>query len=667
MRVELKLLIIALITMLLTSNILSQNSKNVVAEFDGHEITLGEFEKAYSKNVGGIEMAAKDSLEDYKNFLDLYVTYKMKLRDAFVRDYKNDEELTNELNEYKEKVGISYIEEKQIVVPGIKRFYDQRSEEVRASHIMIKKEPNSAENLKKMEGLLDSIKNGTSFEYLVLKYTQDNFSKNSGGDIYWFTAGQIVPGFEYAAYETPVGEIYPKIVETKFGYHILKITDRATRRYKLRAKHILVKVDEKNRANEVDAMPGEKPLTKITRIREEIIAGASFDSLARKYSDDPGSGAKGGDLGFFERRQMVKPFDEAVFNLKIDELSEIVKSRFGYHIIKLVEEMEYPSYDDELEKIREMYKKSRYEFDYDRYVSSLKSGFQYKLNDDVLDNISSVEGGITLTPEYINDQLYKSTKDEIIITISNVSYKVEDLFSYLEAQATYNNKELKKPLLAKGVDEYSKSILLSKKAMDLENSDKEFSGLMHDYQNGIYIFKLQEDEIWNRVKIDSIKIKEIYNNSLSDFVVKAKVDFSEIFAMDKSKIMSYYEMLSSGKSFDSVASSYTDRNSFKAKSGLHGLKNADDSELSKKAFSLSSDGDFSKPFAVDNGWAIVQLNSKIEERTKTFNEALPELSSSFQESESKRLEKKYIDGLKDFYQPEYNYDELENAFKPEEK
>lgn len=667
MRVELKLLIIALMVMFLTSTILSQNSENVVAEFDGHIITMGEFEKAYAKNVGGIELAAQDSLQEYKNFLDLYVIYKMKLRDAFVRDYKNDEELINELNEYKEKVGISYLEEKRIVVPGIKRFYEQRSEEVRVSHIMFKKVSNSTEILKKAEGILDSIKNGASFEDMVAKYSQDNSSKASGGDIYWFTAGQIVPVFEYAAYETPVGEIYPKIVETKFGYHILKITDKSKRRYKLKARHILVKLKENKKRNIVDALPGEKPLTKIKRIREEIIGGASFDSLARKYSDDPGSGAKGGDLGFIERRQMVKPFDEVVFKLKIDEISEVVTSRFGYHIIQLIEELEYPAYEAELTTLREMYKKSRYDYDYDRYIESLKYGFQYKLNDDVINNISADDGGIKLTPEYVNDQLYINNKDEVVITLNKDSYTVDNLLSYLDTQAKYNNKELVKSLLNSGVTEYSKKLLLSKKASELEGSDKEFASLMNDYQSGIYIFKIQEDEIWNRVKIDSTKLRENYNKSKNDFVVKGKVNFSEIYTKDENMINDYYQKLRDGSNFDTLANTSTERNSFKAKSGLHGLKDADDSALSKEAFLLNNVGDFSKPFVVDKGWAIVKLNNKIAERIKTFEEALPELSSSFQESENKRLKNKYINGLKTLYEPEYNYDELENAFKADDK
>ena len=179
-----------------TSRLTSQYADEVVAEFDGHEIKLKEFEKAYIKNAGNLEAAQNDSLDDYEKFLDLYVKYKMKLRNAYVRGYYSDKDLNNELNDYKQKVGVSYIEEKDIIAPGLKRFYDQRGEEVRVSHLMIKIDSSEEAAKKEAQAILDSIKNGASFEDMVVIYSDDKFSKSKGGDIYWFTAGQIIPSFE---------------------------------------------------------------------------------------------------------------------------------------------------------------------------------------------------------------------------------------------------------------------------------------------------------------------------------------------------------------------------------------------------------------------------------------------------------------------------------------
>ncbi|VAX17470.1 hypothetical protein MNBD_IGNAVI01-1295 [hydrothermal vent metagenome] len=637
----------------------TKHSEIVVAEFGNNDIKMGEFENAYAKNVGGIEAAKKDSLSDYEKFLDLYVPYKMKLRDAFVRGYYQDEDLNKELNDYKTKVGVSYLEEKYIVAPGLKNFYDQRSEEVRASHIMIKRDSTDEAAKKEAQSILDSIKNGASFEKMAAKYSDDRFSKNKGGDIYWFTAGQIIPSFEMAAYSTPVGEVYPEVVKTKFGYHLIKVTDREKRRYKIRASHILIKSTENNRNDSSSA------LNRITKIDNDLKNGASFDSLAREFSEDPGSAKNGGDLGFFERRQMVKPFDEAVFKLKIGEISPIVKTRFGYHIIKLTGEKEYPPYEEEIEKLREIYKKSRYQYDYDQFIDKLKKEFDYSVNEDLVKLLTKSGDQITLDTEYKKNDNFTSHKDENIITTKNRSVSLDSLLTFMDKKSEYKGKKLDVALLNGGIKKYGNQLLLEEKAATLENTDPEFAKLMDDYRNGIYIFKLQEDEVWNRVKIDSTQLKKLYEETKENYKTPPQVGYSEIFTYKKEKIDTCYQLLKNGEEFGVVAEKYTKQPGMKDKAGDQGIKIVDESETSRIANSLSNIGDFSKPFKVMKGWAIVKLNKKLHAREKTYEEALPELSSAYQEMESKRLEKKYNNKLKELYKPQYFYEELTNAFKPE--
>lgn len=637
----------------------TKHSEIVVAEFGNNDIKMGEFENAYAKNVGGLEAAKDDSLGDYEKFLDLYVPYKMKLRDAFVRGYYQDEDLNKELNDYKTKVGISYIKEKYIVVPGLKNFYNQRNEEVRASHIMIKIDSTDAAAKEEAQSILDSIKNGESFEKMAAKYSDDRFSKNKGGDIYWFTAGQIIPSFEMAAYSTPVGEVYPEVVKTKFGYHIIKVTDREKRRYKIRASHILIKAMNKGQ-NDSDSA-----YSRITKIDNDLKNGASFDSLALEFSEDTGSAKNGGDLGFFERRQMVQPFDEAVFKLKVGEISPIVKTRFGYHIIKLTGEKEYPPYEKEVEKLREIYKKSRYQYDYDQYIAKLKKEFNYSVNEDLVKLLTKDSDQITLNDDYKKNDNFNSHKDESIITTKNRSVSLDSLLTFMDKKSEYKGKKINAALLNGGIEKYRDQLLLEEKAATIENTDPEFAKLMDDYRNGIYIFKLQEDEVWNKVKIDSTELKKLYEKTKEDYRAPAQVSFSEIFTYKKEKIDTCYKMLKNGEDFGVLAVKYTKRPGMKEKAGDHGLKNVDDSELSRKADSLSNVGDFSKPFKVMKGWSIVKLNKKLPVRIKTYEEALPELSSTYQEMESKRLEEEYNNKLKEFYKPQYFYEELTNAFKSE--
>jgi len=101
--------------------------------------------------------------------------------------------------------------------------------------------------------------------------------------------------------------------------------------------HILIRY----KGSAVPLKPNEKDLTeaealaKAQDIRKQILAGADFATLAKAESDDAGSGAKGGDLGKFKHGQMVPAFDQAAFSLPIGEVSEPVKTQFGYHIIKI--------------------------------------------------------------------------------------------------------------------------------------------------------------------------------------------------------------------------------------------------------------------------------------------------------------------------------------------
>ena len=97
----------------------------------------------------------------------------------------------------------------------------------------------------------------------------------------------------------------------------------------VRARHILVSVDDPP-----DERQKKEALRKIKVVKKKLVKGEEFESLAREFSDCPSS-AQGGDLGFFMRGQMVQPFEDAAFALEKGEISDIVETRYGYHLIKL--------------------------------------------------------------------------------------------------------------------------------------------------------------------------------------------------------------------------------------------------------------------------------------------------------------------------------------------
>ncbi|MDQ6663770.1 MAG: peptidylprolyl isomerase [Acidobacteriota bacterium] len=142
-----------------------------------------------------------------------------------------------------------------------------------------------------------------------------------------------------------------------------KVDDAAARKYyddhkseyeQVKARHILVRA--KGSPSPASAggkeLTDEEALAKAQDLRKKLVAGADFAELAKTQSDDTGSGANGGDLGLFKHGQMVPPFEQAAFSLPIGQISEPVKTPFGYHIIK-VEQKESKTFDEvrpEIEK-----------------------------------------------------------------------------------------------------------------------------------------------------------------------------------------------------------------------------------------------------------------------------------------------------------------------------
>jgi peptidyl-prolyl cis-trans isomerase C len=122
----------------------------------------------------------------------------------------------------------------------------------------------------------------------------------------------------------------------------------------LKARHILIRtpgsvVPVREGAKE---LTGEEALAKANEVREKLVAGADFAEVAAAVSDDTGSAARGGELGFFGPGQMVAPFEQAAWTLKPGEISQPVKSDFGYHIIQL-QEQRIRSFEEVKEEVRE--------------------------------------------------------------------------------------------------------------------------------------------------------------------------------------------------------------------------------------------------------------------------------------------------------------------------
>lgn len=154
-------------------------------------------------------------------------------------------------------------------------------------------------------------------------------SDNKGNPFTSLIKGQTTSAYDSAVYASAAGTVLGPFVENN-SYKIIKVSRKGDS-LQVKARHILFSKDKYSI---------EAAKVKADSVRKAIKAGADFGTLARTMSDDGGSGQQGGELGFFERRTMVKPFADAAFNGNVGDMP-IVETQFGVHLIE-IEKKEYP-------------------------------------------------------------------------------------------------------------------------------------------------------------------------------------------------------------------------------------------------------------------------------------------------------------------------------------
>lgn len=242
--------------------------------------------------------------------------------------------------------------------------------------------PKTTDKLKKQyrdfaQAVLDSIKQGASFEDMATKYSEDPGSKAYGGDLGFVKKGVFYPQFEAAAYALEVGEI-SNIIETPVGYHIIELLEK--RGESIHTRHILFKF-------KTDEGADLETITFLTEIRDSITKEINtFQYYAKKYSEDKETAPFNGDLGTFYINQLDKNLLDIVSKMKQGEISfpkriDYGQGVYGYHIVYLQSRIPQhpPSLEEdyaELKRLADEYKKQK---QYDTWVASLRDKIYWEV------------------------------------------------------------------------------------------------------------------------------------------------------------------------------------------------------------------------------------------------------------------------------------------------
>ena len=223
------------------------------------------------------------------------------------------------------------------------------ADDFRVGHILLAIAPDAssaavAEAEAEASRITSELRDGADFAQMAVAHSAGQRALE-GGDLGWRKAGQLPSLFADQVLEAGVGEIIEPI-RSASGLHIVKLMDRrgagSTVVQQTRVRHILVQPNEIRSEGESEAL--------INDIRARLEAGASFEDLARDYSDDPGSALSGGDLGWTQAGQMVPAFEERMMITAVGETSDPFRSRFGFHILEVLERRDQDMSDEMRER-----------------------------------------------------------------------------------------------------------------------------------------------------------------------------------------------------------------------------------------------------------------------------------------------------------------------------
>ena len=475
------------------------SSDPVLMTIKGKPVTLSEFEYLYHKNNS--QQLTPQSIEDY---LQMFITYKQKVADAEAEGIDQTEAFGNEFDGYRRELAEPYLRNQAVEDSLVNLVYERLKEDVDVSHIMLANQGNgvdAAAQKARLDSIRTAVLGGSDFEQLARRFSIDRSVVRNGGHMGYIPAAKLPYTFEDAAYETPVGEISP-VIETPYGYHIVKVNGRRPARGQVLVEHIL------KLTQGLTPEQAAKKKEQIDSIAQVLAAGADFEAVASKESEDPGTRPNGGKLGWFGTGQMVPEFEEAAFSLANGEISKPIKTSYGYHIIKRLDGKGVEPFETMEPIIKQVLQRDeRSQLPRKRKIAELRKKYDVSPYYDVLAQVKTEiteNGGLdsALVAKYLESNTPVAHIGGSRIPLSEIVAEISLPLSG-DAQAQADRFEA---LLNENLD--NNAVEAERKTLAKENPD--YRNLLNEYRDGMLLFEVSDRKVWQKAKKDKEGLEKYF-------------------------------------------------------------------------------------------------------------------------------------------------------------
>lgn len=493
--------LVLLVVLTIATSLVAQKKEKTLVTINNEKISVAEFKRIYEKNLDAID---NEEAKDIDKNLELFINYKLKVNEAYNIKLDTLTAYQKEIEKYRNQLSAPYLQDSSFINKLVKDAYYRTKNEVKAKHILIRtpRVPTPKDTLQaynKIMQIRDRIVKGEDFEKVAEEVSEDPSArddnkrnrKGNKGNLGYFSAFNMVFSFEDAAYNTKKGEV-SKPFRTRFGYHILQVDDFRPSKGEVEVAHILVK----------DL--GKKGEEKINEVYAKLENDEQFGSLAQRYSEDIGTKSRDGKLRKFGSGAMVAPFDKVAFSLeKEGDYSKPFKTRFGWHIVKLIKKHPVQPFAVLKRELENRIKSSsRAQLSQKAVIERLISKYSISENDEAKAILERED--FRKTP---SDSLNKT-----LFSINNKTVKQSEFVNFAKNRRDKPTYEL--------YSEFKDQEILNYYKENLEKTEPEFANTYKEYKDGLLLFELMQQKIWNKSATDSLGLQNYFEKNKANYKEK---------------------------------------------------------------------------------------------------------------------------------------------------
>lgn len=636
---------------------------DLIPEVDHTLITIGEekilgdeFLYMLNKNREFKNPEEKISPEEFDENLTLFVNYKLKVKEAESLGLDQTKEFLEEYEMFKDDLTQPFLIKNSLQEGELMKAYNRMKEVIRASHILLQFPPNASQAdtisvLRMAQKLKTDAEQGADFNELAFEYSDDPSAKTNKGSLGYFTSLQMVSPFEDAAYGLEVGEISDPVL-TNFGYHIIRLEDRKLNPGEVRVSHILI------RSQENDPISEERAMRKVGEIYSELQKPESeWEDICQMYSEDPATKNTGGNLPWIGLGSVIPEFERVAFALTEEgEISPPVKTPYGFHIIRLEEKKPLGSYDEMEQMIKSrVLRDSRSTLIQSQVIAIQKSRYGFEENVRTVSEIETIfsQNQRSEAPEVIKE---KNLADSVLFSINKSPKKVGDFLEFLnsENQIVRGNPQ---NYFSNWYDKYIEVSLLNAEIEDLSNNNQEYRLLIQEYRDGILLFSLMNDQVWQKAIEDSVGQLKYFEENIDKYQWNERAQSLIVTIGKEASIPSVRRFLSDKKYMPNLADRLEntflldDPLAFTLTDGIFEIN-------SHPVLKVADVSKLSEELKIDNRTYFVVIGEKFPPGPKKFEETRGKIIQDYQDY----LDKALISSLKEKFLIEINESEKQKIF-----